>query len=190
MSNISQKALQAHFRAQSATHDLSVADDRLVGAKAIAEFRGEKIERTRYLLRRGLIPVYQEGATIIASKGVLREHHRSAASGKPEAAACPRVAHQRTCRAGSWAGLLSDARWTLPLRACGSSENASQASLGDRAAPVMPHQLEVGHTPFRCSPPTPSGTPPCNVRLPPRATLHRLSHSCGRTRHCIATRVI
>jgi hypothetical protein len=86
MSSISQKALQAALPAQSPTDNLSIADDRLVGAKAIAEFRGEKIERTRYLLRLGLIPVYREGAAIIASKRVLREHHLAAASGKPEAA--------------------------------------------------------------------------------------------------------
>ena len=49
----------------------NLAADRLDGAEAIAEFRGEPIHRTRYLLRSGLIPHGREGDRIVASKRVL-----------------------------------------------------------------------------------------------------------------------
>jgi hypothetical protein len=39
----------------------NIADDRLVGAEAIAKFRGEPIRRTRYLIERGAIPFGREG---------------------------------------------------------------------------------------------------------------------------------
>jgi hypothetical protein len=52
----------------------TLADDRLVGAEAIAEFRGEQVRRTRYLLERGDIPHGREGNLFVASKRVLREH--------------------------------------------------------------------------------------------------------------------
>ena len=67
--------------------ELSVADDRLVGAREIAQFRGEPIARTRYLIRRGLIPFYREGATIVASRRALREQHIEASSPKSGEAA-------------------------------------------------------------------------------------------------------
>jgi hypothetical protein len=51
-----------------------LAYDRLVGAAAIAKFRGEPIRRTRYLVERGAIPYGREGNVIVASKRALREH--------------------------------------------------------------------------------------------------------------------
>jgi hypothetical protein len=52
----------------------TIADDRLVGAEAIAKFRGDSVRRTRYLIERGLLPVGREGDIIVASKRTLREH--------------------------------------------------------------------------------------------------------------------
>ena len=52
----------------------TIADDRLEGAEAIAQFRGEPVRRTRYLLGRGVIPHGREGDRFVASKRVLREH--------------------------------------------------------------------------------------------------------------------
>jgi hypothetical protein len=62
-------------------NDLDFCSDRLVGSNAIAEFRGEPVERTRYLIRRNLIPTYREGTRIIASRRVLLEHHIRASRG-------------------------------------------------------------------------------------------------------------
>jgi hypothetical protein len=61
---------------------LDIAIDRLDGAEAIAAFRGEPIHRTRYLIRKGLIPVAHEGERIVGSKRRLREHYFAATSGK------------------------------------------------------------------------------------------------------------
>ena len=51
----------------------TIADDRLVGADAIARFRGEQPRKTRYLIDKGLLPVGREGNLIVASK---RDHWR------------------------------------------------------------------------------------------------------------------
>jgi hypothetical protein len=59
----------------SNTDNLNIASDRLNGAEAIAAFRGEPVHRTRYLIRKGLLPVAREGERIVASKRVLREHY-------------------------------------------------------------------------------------------------------------------
>jgi hypothetical protein len=53
----------------------SLADDRLVGAKAIAEFRNEPVRRTNYLLDRRLIPAGKEGNVWVASKRALIAQH-------------------------------------------------------------------------------------------------------------------
>jgi hypothetical protein len=58
-----------------------LASDRLVGVAAIAAFRGEAPRRTRYLLDIGVIPHGREGTTYVASKAVLREHHRKITGG-------------------------------------------------------------------------------------------------------------
>jgi len=59
----------------------NLADDRLTGVKAIAEFRGEPERRTSYLLETGRIPAGKEGRIWVASKRVLCEHHRRLTSG-------------------------------------------------------------------------------------------------------------
>lgn len=61
----------------------TIADDRLVGAAAIAAFRGEPVRRTRYLIERGELPHGREGGVIVASKRVLREHWRKLTGGQP-----------------------------------------------------------------------------------------------------------
>jgi hypothetical protein len=53
----------------------SLADDRLVGAKAIAEFRNEPVRRTNYLLDKRLIPAGKEGNVWVASKAALIAQH-------------------------------------------------------------------------------------------------------------------
>jgi hypothetical protein len=65
-------------------NDLDIAEDRLNGAEAIAAFRGEPVFRTRYLIRKGLLPVAREGERIVGSKRILREHYLAAVSGKPQ----------------------------------------------------------------------------------------------------------
>ena len=67
------------------TDNLNIADDRLNGAEAIAAFRGEPVHRTRYLIRKGLLPVAHEGERIVGSKRRLREHYIAATSGKSAA---------------------------------------------------------------------------------------------------------
>jgi hypothetical protein len=65
---------------------VDLAIDRLVGIAAIATFRGEDVQRTRYLVRIGAIPFYREGRIIVASKAALREDHlRQASRTAPEA---------------------------------------------------------------------------------------------------------
>jgi hypothetical protein len=59
---------------------VDLAADRLVGIEAIAKFRGEDIQRTRYLVRIGAFPFYREGRIIVASKAALREDHLRQAS--------------------------------------------------------------------------------------------------------------
>ena len=48
--------------------DLNIASDRLNGAEAIAAFRGEPVFRTRYLIRKGLLPVAREGQRIVGRR--------------------------------------------------------------------------------------------------------------------------
>jgi hypothetical protein len=57
------------------TENFSLAEDRLVGVKAIAAFRGEPERRTHYLLDKGEIPAGKEGNIYVASKRVLIAHH-------------------------------------------------------------------------------------------------------------------
>ena len=64
---------------------LDIASDRLDGAQAIADFRGEELHRTRYLIRKNLIPYAREGERIVASKRALREHWLRATSGEAAA---------------------------------------------------------------------------------------------------------
>jgi hypothetical protein len=64
----------------------NIADDRLVGAEAIAKFRGEPIRRARYLIERGAIPFGREGNVIVASKRALLEHWHRLTGGTSEAA--------------------------------------------------------------------------------------------------------
>jgi hypothetical protein len=66
----------------SHAESLDIAEDRLDGAEAIAAFRGEPVHRTRYLIRKGLLPVAHEGERIIGSKRRLREHYIESTSGK------------------------------------------------------------------------------------------------------------
>ena len=62
-------------------NDLNIAEDRLDGAEAIAAFRGEPVHRTRYLIRKGLLPVAREGERIVGSKRRLTEHYLAATGG-------------------------------------------------------------------------------------------------------------
>jgi hypothetical protein len=73
-------------KASEAPEALNLKRDILRGAQAIADFRGEALDRTRYLIRKGLIPTYREGGIICASKRVLIEHHMKRAGGTTEAA--------------------------------------------------------------------------------------------------------
>jgi hypothetical protein len=66
---------------------LNLGEDRLYGAREIARHRNEAVERTRYLIAQGIIPVYREGASLVASKYVLNKVHlAAAAAAKGEAA--------------------------------------------------------------------------------------------------------
>jgi hypothetical protein len=62
--------------------DYTIADDKLRGVPAIAEFRGDTIRRTYYLCEKGLIPVGKEGNHYVASKRRLKAHHEALTSGE------------------------------------------------------------------------------------------------------------
>ena len=64
----------------------TIATDRLVGAEAIAAFRGEPVRRTRHLIERQQIPHGREGGLIVASKRALMEDWRKKTGGQPEVA--------------------------------------------------------------------------------------------------------
>jgi hypothetical protein len=53
----------------------TIADDKLTGAVAIAEFIGEKPRRTFHLLSSGLLPAGKLGGERIASRRVLRARY-------------------------------------------------------------------------------------------------------------------
>jgi hypothetical protein len=61
---------------------LDLGADRLVGAREIARFRNEPVERTRYLIKQGVIKTYKEGATIISSRYALNKAHLMAMLGQ------------------------------------------------------------------------------------------------------------
>jgi hypothetical protein len=62
--------------------EMTIADDKLRGIAAIAAFIGESERRTHYLIERKLLPYGREGASIIASKKRLLEHHARLTSGE------------------------------------------------------------------------------------------------------------
>ena len=55
--------------------DFSIADDKIVGVKAISSEIGESQRRTFYLLERDLIPAGKLGNMWIASRRALRQHY-------------------------------------------------------------------------------------------------------------------
>jgi hypothetical protein len=57
-----------------------ISADKLRTAQEIAEFIGEPLDRTRYLIRNRLIPFGREGRRIIASRAALRAHYSKATS--------------------------------------------------------------------------------------------------------------
>lgn len=63
-------------------NDIGSGADRLVGAEAIANFTGEPLRRTRWLLEKKLIPAGQVGRIWYGSKAVLRQHYASVTSGQ------------------------------------------------------------------------------------------------------------
>jgi hypothetical protein len=54
----------------------SIAADKLRGVPAIAEYIGEPVRRTYYLLDRRLLPGGKEGSIWIASRSALSVHYR------------------------------------------------------------------------------------------------------------------
>jgi hypothetical protein len=83
---MSDTEIQEELKREAAKLDnLNIADDRLNGAEEIAKFRGEPVHRTRYLIRKKMIPVAFEGERIVGSKRRLREHYIAATSGKSAA---------------------------------------------------------------------------------------------------------
>jgi hypothetical protein len=62
----------------------TVAEDKLRGVSAIAQFRGDSVRRTYYLCERRLIPVGKEGSLYVASKRQLRAHHEKLTRGEAE----------------------------------------------------------------------------------------------------------
>jgi hypothetical protein len=63
-------------------NDLTPAQDRIEGARAIAAFMGVTERQVRWRIDRGIIPHAREGERIVASKRALLEHWRKATSGK------------------------------------------------------------------------------------------------------------
>ena len=64
----------------------NIADDRLSGVHAIADFIGYTKRRTQYLIDCGVIPVGREGNRIVASKSVLTDDYRRRTNGAPATA--------------------------------------------------------------------------------------------------------
>ena len=66
--------------------DLIISQDKLRGCEEIAEFLGENLQRVKYMVRHGLLPVGKEGtsknARVIASRRVLRRHYLAAVGGE------------------------------------------------------------------------------------------------------------
>jgi hypothetical protein len=60
----------------------TIANDKLTGAVAIAEFIGEKPRRTFHLLSSGLLPAGKLGGEWIASRKALRERYSTLTSGQ------------------------------------------------------------------------------------------------------------
>jgi len=59
----------------------SLADDRLRGAKAIANFMGVDERRVYRLAECRIYPIGKEGAWLLASKAALRARHRQLTQG-------------------------------------------------------------------------------------------------------------
>jgi len=66
----------------SNTETFTIRDDRLEGAKAIAEFYGLPERVCRYRLDKGIIPHAREGMLYVASKRALTENWLRSTSGK------------------------------------------------------------------------------------------------------------
>jgi hypothetical protein len=57
-----------------------LANDKLRGVKAIAEYIGENVRRTFYLVSEGLIPARKEGGVWISFKSWLDAHYQRPAA--------------------------------------------------------------------------------------------------------------
>jgi len=66
----------------SSQEDVTIADDILQGADAIAEFLGVTPRRAKYLIERRLIPCGKLGGRCLASRERLTEHLRGIAAGE------------------------------------------------------------------------------------------------------------
>jgi hypothetical protein len=62
--------------------DITPAQDRIEGARAIAAFLGITERQCRWRMDRGLIPYAREGERFVASRRALREHWRRQTSGE------------------------------------------------------------------------------------------------------------
>jgi hypothetical protein len=60
----------------------TLAEDLLRGVPKIANYIGESVRRTYYLLNEGYIPAGKEGAFWVAQKSRLRAHYSSITSGR------------------------------------------------------------------------------------------------------------
>jgi hypothetical protein len=60
----------------------SLKEDRLRGVDAIADYIGETVRRTSYLLERRLIPAGKEGRSWVASKQALNRDHVEKTAGR------------------------------------------------------------------------------------------------------------
>jgi hypothetical protein len=69
------RSTQRSLQMQDENENFPLAEDRLVGAKAIAKFRNEPVRRTNYLLDKRAIPAGKEGNTWVASKRALIAQH-------------------------------------------------------------------------------------------------------------------
>jgi hypothetical protein len=52
-----------------------LANDRLRGVEAIAEFLGETPRRVSYMVERGFLPYVKEGHAVVSFKTWLRKHY-------------------------------------------------------------------------------------------------------------------
>jgi hypothetical protein len=84
--------------ASKGANNHSIADDILRGARAIGDYIGLPEKKVFYLAEQGHLPIGRIGATLIASKRVLREHYAGLTQGTVDQPLRPEPRTRRASR--------------------------------------------------------------------------------------------